>query len=192
MKTLIKISIPILLFFFSTNIYAVVNPNPNTTTPEKENITVEEFLELTPSALEKRTGKELKWGQRGLLKAAQKRLRKKLSKGKIQLDDKLIKKEKEGRLSLYSLWFGIISVLAGLLTLLFIILAIVNRPNTTGVIIGLIASLITSLLASVAGLIYGILGLEYEERTGMVIIGMFLSILTLGFWIANIFSALRF
>lgn len=112
----------------------------------KNNITLQEFLMLTPQKYQELTGEKMTLKEKILLKIVKLKLRKKMQ------DDKMHKKNNLGSLSLL---FGIIS---------FIGLFVVYIP-----VLGFI-----SLFSAIAALILGIKGLRKNKRDTNSLIGLIL------------------
>ena len=136
------------------------------------NITVSQFLSLDFDKIQESNLVSLNWMQKSLLKSAQKRLAKKVSKGKIDASQSLLNKSAaakgENRRGMFSLIFGG----AGFLFLFLGPLAYLSLP------------------LGIAGLILGIIGVKKDKNDTMAIIGMvFGSLVILLFLLAAVLIA---
>lgn len=166
-----------LLFYIATPNGNAINsvssaPSNNSSANMLSNITVSQFLSLDFDKIQESNLVSLNWMQKSLLKSAQKRLAKKVSKGKIDASQSLLNKSAaakgENRRGMFSLIFGG----AGFLFLFLGPLAYLSLP------------------LGIAGLILGIIGVKKDKNDTMAIIGMvFGSLVILLFLLAAVLIA---
>ena len=133
-----------------------------TQTVEQAPLDAQDFLNLSPKEIAKKTGKKLSWGERILLKMTQKKIKKQLAKG-IQPANAEGKASGDSKM-------GVISAILGGVGLLLTF-------SQVGILV------ILGLICGIMGLIFGIMGMKRDENKVLAIVGTALSAVVIFIWL---------